>query len=154
MGLEDERMPDAFHVSANGDAWFLDVDPDASGPVVIHRANLASGGHETRMPVDAFLLDGRERPERAALIEALDNLQTREDPSMAEDTKTQSKKIAEEYLSLGGRRQAKVDDNIVSTRAWEDDTPEADAFWKEKVEPLSDEERREIELHLPSMSDT
>lgn len=73
---------------------------------------------------------------------------------MEEKTTTPSKKIADEYLALGGRRKAKVDDNIVSTRAWEDDSSEAAAFWKEKVEPLGDDERREIELHLPSMSDT
>ncbi|SES45229.1 hypothetical protein [Rhizobium sp. NFR03] len=73
---------------------------------------------------------------------------------MEDNTTTPSKKIADEYLALGGRRKAKVDDNIVSTRAWEDDAPEAAAFWKEKVEPMSDEERREVELHLPSMSDT
>ncbi|KQR72965.1 hypothetical protein [Rhizobium sp. Leaf341] len=73
---------------------------------------------------------------------------------MDDETTTPSKKIADEYLALGGRRKAKVDDNIVSTRAWEDDAPEAAAFWKEKVEPLNDDERREVELHLPSMSDT
>lgn len=66
---------------------------------------------------------------------------------------TQSKQLAEEYRRLGGRRLAKVDDSIVSTRAWDEDTPEAERFWQEHVAPLDEEKRREVELHLPSISE-
>lgn len=66
---------------------------------------------------------------------------------------TPSLKLAEEYIRLGGRRRAKVDDNIVSTRAWEPDTPEAAAFWKAQVETLDQKSRDEVELHLPSIVD-
>lgn len=67
--------------------------------------------------------------------------------------KTQSLKLAEEYMRLGGRKLAKIDDNIVSTRQWEIDTPEAQAFWREKIEPMDEKDRREVEVHLASISD-
>lgn len=66
---------------------------------------------------------------------------------------TESKKLAEEYLRLGGRRKAKVDDNIVSTRIWDDEPAEADAYWSENIAPLDGKRRREVELLLPSMND-
>lgn len=64
-----------------------------------------------------------------------------------------SRKLAEEYVRLGGRRLAKIDDNIVSVRSWDKDTPEAEAFWKEKILTLSEEDRQQVEVHLPSISD-
>ncbi|TCL63608.1 hypothetical protein [Rhizobium sp. BK251] len=67
--------------------------------------------------------------------------------------KTPSLKLAEEYMRLGGRRLAKIDDNIVTTRQWEKDTPEAAAFWRENIEPLDANRRREVEVHLASISD-
>ncbi|TCL63275.1 hypothetical protein [Rhizobium sp. BK251] len=67
--------------------------------------------------------------------------------------KTQSFKIAEEYMRLGGRKLVKIDDNIVSTRQWEKDTPEAEAFWRENIEPMDEKRRREVEVHLASISD-
>lgn len=66
---------------------------------------------------------------------------------------TPSKQLAEHYRRLGGRWLAKVDDNIVSTRAWDEDTPQAARFWQENIAPLDDEKRREVELHLPSISE-
>jgi hypothetical protein len=66
---------------------------------------------------------------------------------------TESKKLADEYLRLGGRRKAKVDDNIVSTRTWDDEPAEADAYWQQHIAPLDDKRRREVELLLPSMND-
>lgn len=66
--------------------------------------------------------------------------------------KTESLKLAEEYMRLGGRRQAKVDDNIVSTREWDKDAPEAAAFWRDRIETLDDKSRQEVELHLPSIN--
>lgn len=65
--------------------------------------------------------------------------------------KTPSLKLAEEYIRLGGHRRVKIDDNIVTTRQWEHDTPEAEAFWREKVEPLDDRRRHEVEVYLPSI---
>lgn len=65
---------------------------------------------------------------------------------------TSTKKLADEYLRLGGKRRAKVDDNIVSVREWEDDTPDAEAFWQEHIEPLDDKRRAEVELLLPTIN--
>lgn len=42
---------------------------------------------------------------------------------------TETRKLAEEYLRLGGRRKSKIDDNIVNTRLWEDEPAEASKFW-------------------------
>ena len=67
--------------------------------------------------------------------------------------KTPSLKLAEEYMRLGGRRRVKIDDNIVTTRQWDKDTPEAEAFWQENIEPLDDKRRHEVEVHLPSIND-
>jgi hypothetical protein len=75
------------------------------------------------------------------------------EPEPALGDKTPSLKLAEEYLRLGGRRRAKVDDNIVSTRQWDDEPAEAAEFWKKHVEPLHDKQRSDVEIHLPSISD-
>ncbi|NKK98533.1 hypothetical protein GFM02_09660 [Rhizobium leguminosarum bv. viciae] len=66
---------------------------------------------------------------------------------------TRSKELAEEYLRLGGKRLAKIDDDIVKIRHWEDDTPEAEAFWQKHIEPLDDKRRVEVETHLPTIND-
>ena len=65
---------------------------------------------------------------------------------------TPSMKIAEEYVKLGGRRRSKMDDNATSVRQWEDDTPEAEEFWKTWIETLSKEERIQVEKFLPSIN--
>lgn len=44
-----------FAASSNGDRWFLCGDGKRGGCFVLHRANPASGGHETRSSVEAFL---------------------------------------------------------------------------------------------------
>ncbi|MBW9117333.1 hypothetical protein JNB88_27315 [Rhizobium cauense] len=67
--------------------------------------------------------------------------------------KTQSRKLAEEYLRLGGKRLAKIDDNIVDTRTWDEDTPEAEAFWQKYIQTLDRKKRAEVEVFLPSISD-
>lgn len=54
---------------------------------------------------------------------------------------------------MGGRRLAKVDDHIVTTRTGEDEPAEAAEFWQAQVEPLDEKAQREIILHLPSISD-
>lgn len=66
---------------------------------------------------------------------------------------TRSKELADEYLRLGGKRLAKIDDNIVKIRHWEDDTPEAEAFWQKNIEPLDERRRVEVETHLPTIND-
>ncbi|AXV18035.1 hypothetical protein CYG48_19875 (plasmid) [Neorhizobium sp. SOG26] len=73
--------------------------------------------------------------------------------SMSE-METESLKLAKEYLSLGGARRAKIDDNIVNTRLWENDPPEAAAFWDKHIQSLPEDKRREVELHLPTINAT
>jgi hypothetical protein len=144
----------AFSVSSNGDRWSLETDAD--GMTVLHQANEPSGGHETRTSLPDFLEGHAGKPEHAALIQLLGQSTNKIDAQLApsDDTDMASLKIAREYLRLGGRRVAKVDDNSVSVRLWEDDPSEAESFWQARVEPLGEKERRDIAIHLPSMSDT
>ena len=104
------------------------------------------------MSVDAFLAQQPSGPERDALLAVLDGT-TEASPRPLTDLKTPSLILAEKYLELGGRRRAKVDDNIVSTRRWEDEPREATAFWEEHVAPLDEKQRQGVEIHLPSISD-
>lgn len=103
------------------------------------------------MSVDAFLGQIPSAPERKALLALLNSDYS---AGMRSDEKTPSLSLAEEYLRLGGSRLAKVDDNIVSTRKWESEPPEAEAFWKENVEPMDEKRRQQVEFHLPSISET
>lgn len=64
---------------------------------------------------------------------------------------TPSKKLAQQYLDLGGTRRAKIDDNIADTRKWDEEPAEATRFWNEKIAVLTEEERREVETLLPSI---
>jgi hypothetical protein len=65
---------------------------------------------------------------------------------------TEAHKLAKEYIRLGGKRRAIMDDNLVDTRKWEDDNPEAEAFWKKHIEPLDDDHLREVQTHLPTIN--
>ncbi|MBB2673677.1 UNVERIFIED_ORG: hypothetical protein GGE44_003246 [Rhizobium esperanzae] len=65
---------------------------------------------------------------------------------------TPSLKLAREYLSLGGRRRSKIDDNITTVRQWEEDPPAAERFWQERVETLSKNERKQVEDFLPTIN--
>lgn len=65
---------------------------------------------------------------------------------------TPSSKLAKEYVSLGGKRMSKLDDNLTSVRKWENDPPEAEAFWRNRIETLSEQERVQVEKLLPSMN--
>ncbi|MBB5551253.1 hypothetical protein [Rhizobium lentis] len=67
-------------------------------------------------------------------------------------TETPSLKLAKEYLSLGGRRRSKIDDNITTVRQWEEDPPAAERFWQERVETLSKDERKQVEDFLPTIN--
>ncbi|NVP55586.1 hypothetical protein [Mycoplana rhizolycopersici] len=66
---------------------------------------------------------------------------------------THAAELATEYVRLGGHRRSKIDDNHVTTRLWEDETPEAEAFWKENIEPLDESHQREVITLLPSISE-
>ena len=69
-------------------------------------------------------------------------------------TATPLLQLARDYIRLGGKRRSVVDDNIVSTRDWEPDSSEADAFWTEKVETLDADQRKQVELYLPTINAT
>lgn len=141
-----------FSVSANGDRWSLNMSGGET--VVLHMGNEPSGGHESRTPLADFLKDRAGKPEHAALLQVLGQSQDEVEHQLGEDdVETLSHQIAMEYLRLGGRRLAKVDDNIVSTRSWEVEPAEAAEFWEAQVEPLDEKAQREIILHLPSISD-
>ena len=64
-----------------------------------------------------------------------------------------AKDLADEYRRLGGKRLAVIDDNLGSSREWEDDPIEAARFWDEKIAVLADRERRDVETFLPSVSE-
>ncbi|MDM9627674.1 hypothetical protein QTL95_17380 [Rhizobium sp. S152] len=66
---------------------------------------------------------------------------------------TNAHQPAERYLALGGKRLSNIDDNIVSTRKWDDEPVEASRFWDEHIAALPEDRRIEVETHLPSMND-
>ncbi len=68
-------------------------------------------------------------------------------------SKTPSLERAEEYIRLGGRCRSKIDDNIISSRPWEKEAPESEAFRRPNIEALDEKHRQQAELHLPSISD-
>ena len=69
-----------------------------------------------------------------------------------DELKTEAARMAEEYLRLGGTRRAKIDDNLVSVRKWEDEPAEAQAFWDGMVAPLSKKRQDEIVTLLPTIN--
>jgi hypothetical protein len=65
---------------------------------------------------------------------------------------TPALELAREYIRLGGKRRSANDDNKVSTREWEPDSPEAKSFWRNRIETLPEEKRNEVISHLPTIS--
>ncbi|WP_026615078.1 MULTISPECIES: hypothetical protein [Ensifer] len=65
---------------------------------------------------------------------------------------TNARRLASEYLRLGGHRRVVIDDNQTSIRSWEEEPAEAEAFWKQNVETLAPERQREVELFLPTIN--
>ncbi|WP_426131419.1 hypothetical protein [Pararhizobium sp. PWRC1-1] len=65
---------------------------------------------------------------------------------------TNAAELAANYVKLGGTRRGKLDDNIIETRKWEDEPREASVFWRDQIETLSDDKRREVETNLPTMN--
>lgn len=143
-----------FSRSANGDSWSLETDPSTGEAIVLHRANASSGGHETRSSIDRFLEVSVGKPEHDSLLQILGKTEDHEPRLLPDDNlQTPSYDTAMRYLELGGRRLAKVDDNIVKVREWEMDPMDAEAFWQANFEALAEREKREVFLHLPSISD-
>ena len=139
--------------SPDGDAWFLGTDERTGHPFVIHRGNITSGSTERRLSLEDFLDRVTYRPAQEALIAILAVRRDIAPAGPRENDKTRSLRLAEEYLRLGGRRRAKVDDNIVNTRLWEDEPAIASEFWNVHIASLDDKLRREVELLLPSTSE-
>ena len=52
--------------------------------------------------------------------------------------KTETRKLAEEYLRLGGTRQVMIDDNKTFVRQYEDEPEEADSFWTKQIANLDE----------------
>lgn len=55
--------PKEFAVSSNGDKWSLEQDGATRDHIVIHRANLAAGGTETRWSISSFLEVAGDHPQ-------------------------------------------------------------------------------------------
>jgi hypothetical protein len=91
-----------------------------------------------------------EKDRRRTLENARSNVSAATDGDS--DTETPSLKLAKKYLSLGGHRRSKIDDNITTVRQWEEDPPEAERFWKERVETLSKDQRKQVEDFLPTIN--
>lgn len=142
-----------FASSANGDKWFVRKGTVTSSFFVLHRGNPSSGGHETISSVDAFLKQQAFGPERQALIVFLEKNKITQCTGIRDNGETPSQRLAKEYLRLGGGRRVKIDDNIVYARRWDDEPTMASSFWKEHIEPLKEHHRREVEMHLPSITD-
>ncbi len=66
------------------------------------------------------------------------------------ELETHAASLVRKYVQLGGTRRAKLDDNIVDTRKWEDEPREAADFWAKNIEGLEEEKRKEVETYLPS----
>ncbi|MGD9479055.1 hypothetical protein [Shinella sp. G-2] len=66
--------------------------------------------------------------------------------------RTATAQLAADYLRLGGGRLAKIDDNQLSTRTWEHESPAAEAFWNEHIAPLDEKTRDEVISHLPTIN--
>jgi hypothetical protein len=66
--------------------------------------------------------------------------------------KTETRKLAEEYLRLGGTREVMIDDNKTFVRQWEHEPAEAETFWRTNIETLDADRRKDVEFFLPSMN--
>ncbi|UXT49601.1 hypothetical protein FY136_10260 [Agrobacterium tumefaciens] len=63
-----------FSVSSNGDRWSLEVEDGHM--TVVHKANVPSGGHETRTSLADFLEEHAGKPEHSALLQVLGQSQS------------------------------------------------------------------------------
>lgn len=65
---------------------------------------------------------------------------------------TETRRLAEEYLRLGGTRRVMIDDNKTFVRQWDSEPRQADNFWNEHIAHLDDEQRKDVEFFLPSVN--
>ncbi|MFK0386803.1 MULTISPECIES: hypothetical protein [Rhizobium/Agrobacterium group] len=65
---------------------------------------------------------------------------------------TQTRRLAEEYLRLGGTRQVMIDDDKTFVRQYQDDPPAAKAFWLENIAGLDEDTLEDVEFFLPSVN--
>lgn len=118
---------------------------------------LSNGNGRASDPLHAAPLKGATA---APVAQGTPVQQAQQIPGKAADRETRSetpsfekhRKLAEHYLSLGGHRRAKIDDNKTSTREWRPDPPEAERFWSEKIAGLAEGDRRQVELLLPTIN--
>lgn len=68
------------------------------------------------------------------------------------DTTNTFKELATEYIRLGGKRRAVLDDNLVSTRLWDDDNAQAERFWRDNIGNLPIKARKDVEKFLPDIN--
>ncbi|QCI99477.1 hypothetical protein [Agrobacterium larrymoorei] len=66
--------------------------------------------------------------------------------------KTETRKLAEEYMLLGGTRQVMIDDNKTFVRQYDNEPQEAESFWQEHIATLDKEKREDVEFFLPSVN--
>ncbi|ODR92255.1 hypothetical protein [Sinorhizobium alkalisoli] len=76
-----------FAASSNGDKWLLEHDRITGEHIVIHRANTASGGAETRWSMPSFLEVAGDHPQGQALREALLDIRLKGEPTSDENPK-------------------------------------------------------------------
>ncbi|MBY5437581.1 hypothetical protein [Rhizobium leguminosarum] len=112
---------------------------------------------KSSMPPESGTDDTRSADTERAEIDrqrALANARrnARSAPERDSGTETPSLKVAKEYLSLGGHRRSMIDDNITDVRQWDEDPPEAECFWKERVETLPKDQRKQVEDFLPTIN--
>ena len=93
----------------------------------------------------ALQVDGDEKQEFT-----MENLSGTAHPS----ARNVSQELAEEYVRLGGKRLAVLDDNLVSTRLWEAESAEATTFWNDRIAGLPDADRKDVEKFLPDANVT
>lgn len=66
--------------------------------------------------------------------------------------KTPTRKLAEEYMALGGTRQVMIDDNKTFVRQYDNEPAEAEAFWQEHIATLDRARMEDVEFFLPSVN--
>lgn len=66
--------------------------------------------------------------------------------------KTETRKLAEEYMLLGGTRQVMIDDNKTFVRQYDHEPEEAERFWQEHIATLDKARIADVEFFLPSIN--
>lgn len=66
--------------------------------------------------------------------------------------KTETRKLAEEYMLLGGTRQVMIDDNKTFIRQYDNEPDEAERFWQDRIAGLDQARREDVEFFLPSVN--